>query len=456
MKKIFLLFILALNMFGVIGLSFANDGIDRDKVPYNPASDYLWKQSRTDPELIPAEIKKIKDEILNEWCLRSLISGMALESAKKELANSAASIVLEETFYKILRHGDFSMPLEEMAENLKDKAIAAMAVNGDAKVAPETLAMNAIKEMVATTDNHGKAFTPQDYKDFLSLFSDSCGIGVLLKKHENGAEIVGVQVGGAKKAGLKKSDVITEVDSIVLNGLSVYKIIPLLKGAINTKVLLKVERDGVDFSVEVIRSPIKGVEFRSYYAVGYIKVTLFTDNVAKDFENALVELLGKGTVNYFVIDLRGNPGGSVEETVKILNCLTDKGTLFCLKSGEYVDKVFVSNGKLLFRGKIVVLVDNNSASASEIIAGVLKSRGAKIIGEKTFGKGTIQRLFTFPENDIILAIKFTAGRYEIFNPQEKKYLPVDKIGIEPDIKVDPTLPIEEILNIPEVKEYLGQ
>lgn len=455
MKKIFLVFILAL--FGAIGFSFADDGINRDKVPYNPASHNLWQQSRTDPGLIPPEIKKIKDEILDGWCLQSLLSGMAIESARQELTNSVASIVLEGTFYKILRHGDFSVPLEKMAENLKDKAIVAMntAVSGGVKVAPEALAINAIKAMVAT-DNHGAAFTPEEYNDFLGLVNDDCGIGVLLKKHVNGVEIVGVQIGGAEKAGLKKGDVITEVNGIVLRSLSIYKILPLIKGAINTKVLIGVIRDGIELRpVEVVRSPVESVSSGKYGRIGYIKVALFTDEVGRDFENVLTELLGKG-INSFVVDLRGNPGGSVEEAIKILSCFVKKGTLFCLRSGEYIEKVFVSSGKQLFYGDIVVLVDSNSASSSEIVAGVLKSRGAKIFGKKTFGKGTIQRLFTFPENSIISAIKFTVGRYEIFSPLEKRYFLVDKIGIEPDIKVDPTLPIEKILDISEVKEYLSK
>lgn len=461
MRKIFLVFILALSVFGVVGFAFTDDDINRDKVPYNPAIESLWNQWRTDPEIIPPEVKNKKNKILMEWfAWYFVLSEKSEELVEKELKGSIASIVIEETFYKILRHGDFSMPTEEMAENLKNKAIDAIYADvtgyNETKEISEILARNAVKTMVAV-DDYSEAFTPEEYRDFLSLFNNSCGIGVLIKKHQEGAEIVDVQMGGAEKAGLKKGDIITGVNGIGLKDLSIYKILPLLKDAINTKVILGVIRDGIELRpVEVIRSPVKSVEAKKYGAVGYIKVTLFTDNVAKDFEDALVELLGSGTIHSFVIDLRGNPGGSIEEANKILNNLTEQGVLFCLRSGKQIEKVFVSNNKPLFRGKIAVLADNNSASASELVAGALQCRGAKIVGEKTYGKGSIQQLFVFPENNVISAIKFTAGRYEIFNPKDKKYFPVDKIGIEPDIKIDPTLPIEEILDIPEIKEYLSK
>jgi len=456
-KYIFLLFILALSVFGV-GFAFADDSIDRNKVPYNPVLDCLWKGSRTDPAIIPPEVKVKKDEILNEWYARySVLSGKTIKSVKNELTNSVASVIIEETFYKVLRHGDFSVSVEEKAENLKRKAISAMNIGvvGHKEIS-ETLAVNVIKAMSAT-DTHGEAFTPHEYKDFLTLFSDNCGIGVLVKKRQEGVEIVCIQSGGAEKAGLKKGDIITQINGIVLSDLSIYKILPLLKGSINTKVTLLIKRAGTEFFVEVLRSPVKSVSSERYGRVGCIKLTLFTDNVAEEFEDVLLDLLGSGKINSLIIDVRGNPGGSVEETVKILDCLTDKGTLFCLKSGVFIEKVFIASGtKSLFCGKIMVLVDGNSASASEMVAGALQSRGAKIIGEKTYGKGSIQRLFTFPENSVISAIKFTVGRYEIFDLKDKKYLTVDKIGIEPDIKINPNLPVEKILEIPEIREYLGQ
>ena len=187
---------------------------------------------------------------------------------------------------------------------------------------------------------------------------------------------------------------------------------------------------------------------------GYFKIVDFNNhNISKAIKEILHGFSSKNIKN-LIIDLRDNPGGFVDQVLDIADCFVEINEKLIREVTSDHEFETESCSNPLFRGKIIVLVNNNSASASEILSGVLQKHDlAKIFGETTFGKGTVQRPFELPDNDAIAAIYFTIAEYQIWDPKTKQYIKVDGIGIQPDVKCDTNLSFEEILKLPETQKY---
>jgi carboxyl-terminal processing protease len=266
------------------------------------------------------------------------------------------------------------------------------------------------------------------------------GIGIYLGMKEKHPVVQSVIDGTpAFKAGLKSGDVIIEVDGKKTAGKSIDEVASMIRGEEGTTVTLTLARAGREgtFKVSIKRATIKipNVESKLIEGnVGYVRIRGFNQNTLVDTQNALRELKNKGAEG-FIIDLRGNPGGLLEQAVELASLFIEKGKIVSIRYRDKQEEIYNAH-RLTFDGQkislfnepIVVIVDGGSASASEIFAGAVKDykRGV-LVGEKTFGKGSVQDVVKLPNGDGIL---ITIAKY--FTPSGKS---IHMKGIEPDVKV---------------------
>ncbi|MBN2898578.1 MAG: S41 family peptidase [Clostridia bacterium] len=283
-------------------------------------------------------------------------------------------------------------------------------------------------------DPYSLYMTAEEYEEFqASSEGEYSGIGVVMSPTDEGQVVIvsPVEDTPADEAGILAGDIIIAVDGEKTTKENFEEIADMIRGEVGTKVVLTLTREGIEgtFDKEIIRKVVKLQAVKSRMLedkIGYIRITLFDMDVATEFKNHLDELKGQGMVG-LVLDLRGNPGGSVEEVTKIADEILGKQLIFYSedKQGNKTEN-FSDSSKL--EVPYVLLVDGGSASASEILAGAVKDTGAgEIIGEQTFGKGIIQILKPLPEGD---AIKLTVSGY--FTPNGTS---IHGIGIEPTIVV---------------------
>lgn len=278
-------------------------------------------------------------------------------------------------------------------------------------------------------------------EDLLSFMSDSKGIYygigayVAMDPKLNMPRISSVIPGTpAEEAGLMQDDIICEVDKESISGLTTDEVVSRIKGEENTTVHLTLERKGKDDRIEVdvyrrkIEVPTVAGETLDN-GVGYIQIKEFDDVTYNQFVEKMAELKADD-LNGLIIDLRGNPGGSLQVVCDILDQILEKGKLIVYtedRDGNRVDYKCKDEHKLDI--PIVLLVNEYSASASEIMAGALKDYGkATLVGTKTFGKGIVQSVYDLSDGT---AVKLTVSSY--FTPNGNN---IHGIGIEPDVDIE--------------------
>lgn len=304
-------------------------------------------------------------------------------------------------------------------------------------VDPDVLVRGAIKGALAElNDPYTEYFEAEDYSHFLESLSGGGfgGIGVYIEKIDEYITVVSPIKGTpAYEAGLKPGDRILEADGRVLVGVPTDVAQKLIRGEPGTKVKLKIERplEGRVFEVEVTRAiiqiPSLDYELREGN-IGYIQLFSFNSDSAEKFKAALDDLKAKGAKG-LILDLRGNPGGYLHVVTAIAENFVPKGKPIyhtVSRNGEK-ETVTASGNPEAF--PLVVLVDEGSASASELLSAAIKENGVgTLVGTKTFGKGSVQQLITFDNGD---GLKMTTARYLTPNGNQ-----VDKIGVEPNVVVE--------------------
>lgn len=287
-------------------------------------------------------------------------------------------------------------------------------------------------------DQYSRYYTAEEYKELYetSLSGSYCGIGASLQQDEKtkSVSIVHVYDGSpAKKAGLKKDDIIVKADKYEAADMDLNEFIKHIRGDEGSKVHLKVYRPELEdyLEVDVTRKkldlPTVSHEMLEQ-KIGYIDVTEFTDKTAGQFESALSDLQKKG-MKALIVDLRANPGGLVTSVCQMLDDILPKGLLVYTQDRNGKKQTYNSTDEKSLDVPLAVLVDSQSASASEIFAGAIQDRKAgTIIGTTTFGKGVVQTIRTMQDGS---AFKLTTNRY---------YTPggtcIQGIGITPDVKLE--------------------
>ena len=261
------------------------------------------------------------------------------------------------------------------------------------------------------------------------------GIGVYITKDTENNEIViygTMQNSPAKEAGLQTGDILISVDGEECNGDDFDTITNKIKGIKGTKVTIGILRDNEEKTFEIERRDIEVEHIVSQVLennIGYIYISSFEGNVAEQFENAFNELKSQN-ITSLVVDIRNNGGGIVDECLEIAELMTDKGDTLLIEADKNGNEEITRADKAkVIDMPIVLLVNEYSASASEILAGILKENveNATLVGNTTYGKGVIQTLYPLSDNS---GLKITTDEY--FTPNHNK---INKIGIEPDIKI---------------------
>ena len=299
----------------------------------------------------------------------------------------------------------------------------------------------AIDDMLAVLEDPYTRFLPPEQYQSLQTNTNGelLGVGLQIAKDEEGGNlrvIAPIEGSPAEAAGILPQDEILEINGTPTSGLSLDEAAARMRGSIGSQVALKVGRvDEPAFEVSVRRDRIEInpviAELRSELGlpkVGYLRLGQFNGNAAEEIRGALSNLERQGAEAY-VLDLRNNPGGLLNAGIEIARMWLDDGTIVYTVDRQGALGSYDAQGKAITDDPLVVLVNKGTASASEILAGALQDNGrAKLVGEKTFGKGLIQSLFDLP-NGAGLAV--TIAKYETPDHHD-----INKLGITPDEEVE--------------------
>lgn len=310
-------------------------------------------------------------------------------------------------------------------------------VNGDKdKKSDEELFYGAMKGMVAAWgDPYSRFVDPNELKqEEIDIEGEYGGLGLYIGSRDGKILVVSpIEGTPADKAGLQPMDEIVKVDDDVVLGWNINDVVEKLRGKPGTSVTVWVRREGHDelLRFDMTRELIKidsVNQKRLTNDVAYIRITHFTQKTAEEMQRALntaLETKAKG----LVLDLRNNPGGLLDASVAVADCFLDGGEVVSIKGRvEKANEVYEAKPGVLFAGPVSVLINEGSASASEIVAGALKDRNrAVLVGEKSFGKGSVQTLFKLPDGSGLFV---TIAKY--YTPSG---VTIDGVGIKPDIEV---------------------
>ena len=315
----------------------------------------------------------------------------------------------------------------------------------------ENLINGAIKGYVAGVgDEYTEYFTKEEMESFSSeIEGNYVGIGiVMLRNTQNNTIVVMYPIEGspAKEAGIQTGDIIKKVDGVEYTGEDFDKITTVIKGKEGTKVKLEIERDSEILTFDIERKNIDLYPIESELLqnnIGYIGITSFDSDCAKEFKT-IYNNLKKANITGLIIDLRNNGGGIVKEALEIADYVLDKNKVMLITKGKSgKENIEKSTNKPIINLPIIVLTNENTASASEILVGALKDNGkATIVGEKTYGKGVIQELLTLADGS---GLKITVEEY--YTPNRNK---INGIGITPDVEI--SLEEDIVLDIEQDKQ----
>ena len=301
-------------------------------------------------------------------------------------------------------------------------------------------AYEAIRGMLATLDDpYTRFLDPREFKEMqIDTSGELSGVGIQLSLDKDTKELIVVSpIDGspASRADVKPKDVITQINGKSTKGMSTEDAVKLIRGPAGSKVSIQLRRNKSQLiSVDLIRDRIEihAVDSRlnttpDGIKVGYIRLKQFNANATKDMRQAIKELEEKGAQGY-VLDLRSNPGGLLMASVEIARQWLNEGTIVSTKTRDGIQDVKRANGHALTTKPLVVLVNEGSASASEILSGALQDNSrAVLVGQKTFGKGLVQSVRPLSDGS---GMTVTIAKY--LTPSNRD---IHKHGIAPDVSV---------------------
>ncbi len=312
----------------------------------------------------------------------------------------------------------------------------------------------AIKGYVAgLEDPYTEYYTKEEMEEFTEqTMGNFVGIGVYMSKDTEKNVIVvisPIKDSPAAKAGILPGDIISKVDGVAYTGDQMSEASTKIKsGEPGTTVKIEIIRDGETKELEITRSSVKLKHIESEKLsnnIGYLAISTFDSGCAKEFKEKFEELQKQG-ITSLIIDIRNNGGGIVEEALDIADLIIekDKPLLITVDKNQKEETTYAKIDPEI-KMPIVLLTNGNSASASEILAGILKAYDkATVVGTKTYGKGVIQKLMSLTDGS---GIKITTNEY--YTPKHEK---INKIGISPDIEVELPSELQNQLMIERTKD----
>ncbi|CAA7621134.1 Carboxy-terminal-processing protease [Magnetospirillum sp. LM-5] len=316
-------------------------------------------------------------------------------------------------------------------------------------VKDEDLVEAALNGMLSSLDPHSSYLNAKNARDMeVSTKGEFGGLGIEVTMESGWVKVVSpIDDTPAYRAGLQPGDFITHLDGEPVQGLTLSEAVDRMRGLVNTDIKLTVRRASVEpFDVKLTRAVIKIQTVRSHAEgnIGYVRITQFSQTTDADLRKHVAQLkkdIGKG-LSGFVIDLRNNPGGLLDQAIAVSDDFLDKGEIVSTRSrrAEDTQRFNAKQGDIVDGLPLVLLVNDGSASASEIVAGALQDhRRAIVLGTRSFGKGSVQTLIPLPGHG---SMRLTTARY--YTPSGRS---IQAVGIEPDIKVLQSK--VEPINVPE-------
>jgi carboxyl-terminal processing protease len=347
--------------------------------------------------------------------------------------------------------GEQPVAEEEKKEQTKEDTYRQLGLFGDVfsrvrsqyveEVMDEDLIEDAIQGMLTALDPHSAYLDDDDYKDMqVQTRGTFGGLGIEVTMENGFVKVVSpIDETPAFEAGIQAGDFITHLDSEPVMGLSLAEAVDKMRGKVGSSIVLTVVREGADeaMEIEIIRDIIKIQSVRSRIEqndIGYIRVTTFNQNTLPGLKKAIEDIEGEAEnkIIGYVLDLRNNPGGLLDQAIGVSDAFLDKGEIVSTRGRNEKDtkRDNATPGDYINGKPMVVLINGGSASASEIVAGALQDhRRAIIIGEQSFGKGSVQTIVPLPGHG---AMRLTTARY--YTPSGRS---IQAEGITPDIEVKP-------------------
>ncbi|HNT29041.1 MAG TPA: S41 family peptidase, partial [bacterium] len=297
----------------------------------------------------------------------------------------------------------------------------------------------AVNGILKKLDPHSYIFTPKEFEEFTSSTEGNFGgLGIVIQANEDGEIFVVSPIDGtpAERAGIVSGDVIVQINDESAINMSLNKAVERMRGQPGTQVSLYVRRKGapsvIRFDLERAVIKIQSVvSSMPQKGIGYIKLSGFMENSYDQFVSALGDLRKKG-MRALVLDMRGNSGGLLNQAIKISDLFLDRGVIVSTVGDDERDVSEASRQSSdILDIPVIVMVNEGSASATEIVAAALKKNGrATVVGRRTFGKGSVQNLFRIPRGG---GLKLTIAQY--LTPGD---ISIQTIGVEPDIEYQPS------------------
>ena len=336
-----------------------------------------------------------------------------------------------ETYRQLNLFGDvFDRVREDYVDEVEDPELIEAAVNG----------------MLQSLDPHSSFLNADRFKDMqVQTRGEFGGLGIEVTMENGLVKVVSpIDDTPAERAGLQAGDFITHLDGEPVLGLTLSEAVDKMRGAPESSLTITVLREGKEpFEVSIIRDiiSIKSVRWRAEGDIGYLRVTSFTEKTMPGVAEALDELseeIGKNKIKGLVLDLRNNPGGLLDQAIAVSDAFLDQGEIVSTRGrrADDIQRYNAKRGDLVRDLPMIVLVNQGSASASEIVAGALQDhRRAIVLGARSFGKGSVQTIIPLGTEG---AMRLTTARY--YTPSGKS---IQARGIIPDIEVSQVPAIDD-------------
>lgn len=310
-------------------------------------------------------------------------------------------------------------------------------------VSKKELIDGAYRGILNVLDKYSQYYTKEEYQNFFDSLSGSIiGIGIFIEEEDGFVRIISpIEGSPAEKAGLKSGDVITHIDGVDILETSYENAINMIQGEVGTQVKIRYRRGNVSNEIAIIRESITIPDVRYEMLdnnIGYLRIIQFGEDVSNEVDKA-IEMLRKEGMTSIIVDLRNNPGGYLDEVIEISDWFVDKNDeIVTVDYKNFKDSVYKGEKDPL-NIPAVVIVNSASASASEILAAAIKYNDKGIIlGETTFGKGTVQSMLLVTGRS---GMKLTTAEYFSVNS-----IKVNGVGVVPDV-ILPSLTTDEVNSI---------
>jgi carboxyl-terminal processing protease len=368
-----------------------------------------------------------KTSLIFLGALAGVVATLLLTQPHTLLMGSAARAAASDTYRELNLFGDvFERVRADYVEKPDDSKLVESAING----------------MLAGLDPHSGYMSPNGFRDMqVETRGEFGGLGIEVTMEDDLLKVVApIDDTPAAKAGVMANDIITHLDDEVVQGLTMDQAVDKMRGPVNTKIKLTIVRKGSDKPIEVtiVRDIIRVKSVRSHPEgtdVGYIRVTQFNEQTTDGLKQAITDLnsqLGADKIRGYVLDLRNNPGGLLDQAISVSNTFLEKGEIVSTRgrNPEETQRFNAAQPSDMIKSKpLVVLINGGSASASEIVAGALQDhKRATLIGTRSFGKGSVQTIIPLGAGNG--ALRLTTARY--YTPSGRS---IQAKGITPDIEV---------------------